>query len=63
MSGTLHISLTINGAVHECDVEPRVTLLDALREHLSMTGTKRAATKGSAAPAPAMSMVSGSCPA
>ncbi|NSZ16909.1 (2Fe-2S)-binding protein [Agrobacterium vitis] len=46
MSGTLHISLTINGAVHECDVEPRVTLLDALREHLSMTGTKKGCDQG-----------------
>ncbi|MGV2124105.1 (2Fe-2S)-binding protein [Agrobacterium vitis] len=46
MSGTLHISLTINGAVHECDVEPRVTLLDALREHLSLTGTKKGCDQG-----------------
>ncbi|MVA55753.1 (2Fe-2S)-binding protein [Agrobacterium vitis] len=46
MSGTLHLSLTINGAVHECDVEPRVTLLDALREHLSMTGTKKGCDQG-----------------
>ncbi|WP_429925192.1 (2Fe-2S)-binding protein [Agrobacterium vitis] len=46
MSGTLHLSLTINGAVHECDVEPRVTLLDALREHLSLTGTKKGCDQG-----------------
>ncbi|BCH54382.1 (2Fe-2S)-binding protein [Agrobacterium vitis] len=46
MSETLHLSLTINGAVHECDVEPRVTLLDALREHLSMTGTKKGCDQG-----------------
>ncbi|MVA80437.1 2Fe-2S iron-sulfur cluster binding domain-containing protein [Agrobacterium vitis] len=46
MPATLHLSLTINGAVHECDVEPRVTLLDALREHLSMTGTKKGCDQG-----------------
>ncbi|WP_429930204.1 (2Fe-2S)-binding protein [Agrobacterium vitis] len=46
MTATLHLSLSINGAVHECDVEPRVTLLDALREHLSMTGTKKGCDQG-----------------
>ncbi|MUO77527.1 2Fe-2S iron-sulfur cluster binding domain-containing protein [Agrobacterium vitis] len=46
MPATLHLSLTINGTLHECDVEPRVTLLDALREHLSMTGTKKGCDQG-----------------
>ena len=30
--------LTVNGASHEIDVEPRMTLLDALRDELRLTG-------------------------
>jgi xanthine dehydrogenase YagT iron-sulfur-binding subunit len=35
------VTLQINGKPHKLNVEPRVTLLDALREHLDMTGAKR----------------------
>ena len=31
-SGTVSINLKINGAVHELNIKPRVSLLDALRE-------------------------------
>src|SRR5712692_2391375 len=34
------IELKINGQVRRLSVEPRVTLLRALREHLGLTGTK-----------------------
>ncbi len=34
-----HISLTVNGAQHELDVEPRRLLVQALREDLDLTGT------------------------
>jgi isoquinoline 1-oxidoreductase subunit alpha len=34
------ISLTINGATHEVDVEPSTPLLWVLRDHLALTGTK-----------------------
>jgi aerobic carbon-monoxide dehydrogenase small subunit len=34
-----HISLTVNGAKHELDVEPRRLLVQALREDLDLTGT------------------------
>jgi len=32
--------LTVNGHDHSLAVDPRTTLLDALREHLGLTGTK-----------------------
>jgi carbon-monoxide dehydrogenase small subunit len=34
-----HISLTVNGALRELDVEPRRLLVQALREDLDLTGT------------------------
>jgi len=34
-----HISMTVNGAVRELDVEPRRLLVQALREDLDLTGT------------------------
>ncbi|SHM92373.1 2Fe-2S iron-sulfur cluster-binding protein [Rhizobacter sp. OV335] len=40
------ITLTVNGARHELLVEPRVTLLDALREHLALYGTKKGCDRG-----------------
>jgi xanthine dehydrogenase YagT iron-sulfur-binding subunit len=46
MTRTIHIALDINGQCHELDIEPRVTLLDALREHLSLTGTKKGCDQG-----------------
>ena len=33
--------LTVNGQVRDLPVEPRVSLLDALREHLGLTGSKK----------------------
>ncbi len=35
------ISIKINGQIHKLIVEPRVTLIDALRNHLDMTGAKK----------------------
>lgn len=43
---TLSIHLTINGRDHALDIEPRVTLLDALRERLHLTGTKKGCDQG-----------------
>jgi xanthine dehydrogenase YagT iron-sulfur-binding subunit len=39
--GKVPISLTINGKAHAANVEPRVTLLEALRNELDLTGAKR----------------------
>lgn len=46
MTRTIHLSLDINGGRYDLDVEPRVTLLDALREHLALTGTKKGCDQG-----------------
>ncbi len=40
------ITLVVNGSKRSLKVDPRVTLLDALREQLSFTGTKRVCNKG-----------------
>jgi len=40
------LTLRINGAEHQLDIEPRVTLLDALRETLHLTGTKKGCDRG-----------------
>jgi xanthine dehydrogenase YagT iron-sulfur-binding subunit len=40
------LTLNINGADHQLALEPRVTLLDALRESLGMTGTKKGCDRG-----------------
>ncbi|MGO4572128.1 (2Fe-2S)-binding protein [Microvirga sp. 2TAF3] len=45
-SGTLDIVLSVNGRDHRLSVDPRVTLLDALREHLSLTGSKKGCDHG-----------------
>ena len=42
----VHVGLTVNGRVHAIAVEPRTTLLDALREELALTGTKKACDRG-----------------
>jgi xanthine dehydrogenase YagT iron-sulfur-binding subunit len=40
------VQLTVNGQTHALQLEPRVTLLDALREHLGLTGTKKGCDAG-----------------
>ncbi|QKC95944.1 MULTISPECIES: (2Fe-2S)-binding protein [unclassified Mesorhizobium] len=40
------VHLDINGHHHELQLEPRVTLLDALRERLGLTGTKKGCDHG-----------------
>ncbi|RUY51621.1 (2Fe-2S)-binding protein [Mesorhizobium sp. M7A.F.Ca.CA.001.13.2.1] len=43
---SLPITLTINGHRHQLEVDPRVTLLDLLRERLDLTGTKKGCDRG-----------------
>ncbi|MFI5909406.1 2Fe-2S iron-sulfur cluster-binding protein [Dactylosporangium sp. NPDC051541] len=38
--------LTVNGVEHELTLDPRTTLLDALREHLDLTGAKKGCDHG-----------------
>jgi xanthine dehydrogenase YagT iron-sulfur-binding subunit len=45
-SAPILISLNVNGTDHELLIEPRVSLLDALRERLQLTGTKKGCDHG-----------------
>lgn len=47
LRGTVPVTLLVNGKEHTLQLEPRVTLLDALRDHLGLTGTKRVCDRGS----------------
>jgi xanthine dehydrogenase YagT iron-sulfur-binding subunit len=40
------VSLTVNGQRRGLSIEPRVSLLDALREHLGLTGSKKGCDQG-----------------
>src|SRR5690349_23442516 len=40
------VTLRINGANHALELDPRVTVLDALREHLGLTGAKKGCDHG-----------------
>jgi len=42
----IEVGLTVNGQARRIMVEPRITLLDALREELALTGTKKACDRG-----------------
>jgi xanthine dehydrogenase YagT iron-sulfur-binding subunit len=42
----LHVNVTVNGRARAVTVEPRMTLLDALREELGLTGTKKGCDRG-----------------
>ena len=44
--GPIQIELTVNGNKMSTKVEPRVTLLDALRNYLDVTGSKRVCDRG-----------------
>jgi xanthine dehydrogenase YagT iron-sulfur-binding subunit len=44
--GKVPVELTINGEKHALQLEPRVTLLDALRDQLEITGAKRVCDRG-----------------
>ena len=45
-TGLLPVNLTVNGQTRTITIEPRTTLLDALREELALTGTKKACDRG-----------------
>ena len=44
--GPVPITLKVNGKPHKLNLEPRVTLLDALRNHLDLTGAKKVCDRG-----------------
>ena len=43
----MDVTLEVNGRRHALPIEPRTTLLDALREELHLTGTKKGCDQGS----------------
>ncbi|HKB14247.1 MAG TPA: (2Fe-2S)-binding protein [Vicinamibacterales bacterium] len=45
--GEVPVALTVNGARLDLNIEPRVTLLDALRTRADLTGNKRVCDRGS----------------
>ncbi len=44
--GPMPVTLTINGKSMKAQLEPRVTLLDAIRDHFELTGSKRVCDRG-----------------
>jgi xanthine dehydrogenase YagT iron-sulfur-binding subunit len=46
VSGAVAVTLSVNGKDHKLMLEPRVTLLDALRDHMQMFGTKKGCDHG-----------------
>ncbi|WP_127145788.1 2Fe-2S iron-sulfur cluster-binding protein [Pelagibacterium montanilacus] len=42
----MQMTLAINGADHALDVDPRTSLLDVLRDHLDLTGSKKGCDHG-----------------
>jgi xanthine dehydrogenase YagT iron-sulfur-binding subunit len=45
-SGKVVVRLTVNGHSRKLELDPRTTVLDALREHLLLTGTKKGCDQG-----------------
>lgn len=43
---SIQVSITVNGCVHTLTIEPRMTLLDALRDQLALTGPKKSCDRG-----------------
>lgn len=46
MINTMRLEATINGRVVSADIDPRLTLLDVLRDNFGLTGTKRGCEVG-----------------
>jgi xanthine dehydrogenase YagT iron-sulfur-binding subunit len=44
--GLVTVELHVNGRPHTLTLDPRTTLLDALREHLGLTGSKKGCDQG-----------------
>jgi len=44
--GLVEVAFRVNGERHELSLDPRVTLLDTLRERLRLTGTKKGCDRG-----------------
>jgi xanthine dehydrogenase YagT iron-sulfur-binding subunit len=45
-AGLVPVTLTVNGKIHHLNLDSRVSVLDALREHLHLTGSKKGCDQG-----------------
>ena len=45
-SAEIAVSMVVNGVSHRLTIDPRTTLLDALREHLGLVGSKKGCDHG-----------------
>jgi xanthine dehydrogenase YagT iron-sulfur-binding subunit len=45
-AGTIEVRLKVNGGTHILEVDPRMTLLDALRDMVELTGSKKGCDQG-----------------
>ena len=57
------VTMRVNGEPCTLTVAPWTTLLDALRDRLNLTGTKKGCDQGQCGPVPSWSTVGGSSPA
>lgn len=46
IKGTIPVSLHVNGTEYNLQLDPRISLLDAFREHIGLTGTKKGCNQG-----------------
>jgi xanthine dehydrogenase YagT iron-sulfur-binding subunit len=46
MTTEIDVALRVNGVAHRLRLDPRVSLLDALRDHLQLTGSKKGCDQG-----------------
>jgi xanthine dehydrogenase YagT iron-sulfur-binding subunit len=46
LKGAIPVSLRVNGKKYDLRIDPRTTLLDCLREHLHLTGSKKGCDHG-----------------
>ncbi|MFF5985624.1 (2Fe-2S)-binding protein [Prauserella flavalba] len=46
MNQDTRLSLTVNGEEREIEIDPRATLVDALRDRVGLTGTKKGCDRG-----------------
>src|ERR1041384_4714895 len=49
-AGTIPVTLRVNGKSYPLQLEPQVTLLDALRERIGLTGSKKGCDRGQCGP-------------
>ena len=46
VEGAIPVTLRVNGKKYDLQIDPRTTLLDCLREHLHLTGSKKGCDHG-----------------